>query len=158
MLTFPGAPPDIGSTWVHYSFSTTFGSRRVRTSVCVYLVVDERTCTCVPSLCVHLYTRLSSFSMHLSFSIPASPFCFFPRLFFDPRTRLSSTWFVHHSLSSLPFHPFFSALSIVPFFLSLFIFPASGSSTPKLFPSSSLRGDASLVTLSSSLSRVRGSR
>lgn len=35
MLAFPGAPPDIGCTWVHYSFSTTFGSRRVRASVCV---------------------------------------------------------------------------------------------------------------------------
>lgn len=63
MLTFPGAPPDIGCTWVHYSFSTTFGSRRVRTSVCVSLVVDDTTCTCAPFPCVPSYRYASLFSL-----------------------------------------------------------------------------------------------
>lgn len=64
MLTFPGAPPDIDCTWVHYSFSTTFGSRRVRTSVCVSLVVDDTTCTRVPFLCVpFVQIRVCVFSL-----------------------------------------------------------------------------------------------
>lgn len=75
MLTFPGAPPDIGCTWVHYSFSTTFGSRRVRMSVCVSLVADDTTCTCVPFMCVSscMYAYLFSLFQYppLSLSHPS---------------------------------------------------------------------------------------
>lgn len=73
MLTFPGAPPDIDCTWVHYSFSTTFGSRRVRTSVCVSLVVDDTTCTRVPFLCVpFVQIRLYVFSLFRRICLPLS--------------------------------------------------------------------------------------
>lgn len=73
MLTFPGAPPDIDCTWVHYSFSTTFGSRRVRTSVCVSLVVDDTTCTRVPFLCVpFVQIRVYVFSLFRRICLPLS--------------------------------------------------------------------------------------
>lgn len=127
MLTFPGAPPDIGCTWVHYSFSTTFGSRRVRSSVCVFLVVDDTTCICVRLPCVYVScirvdTRVFPLSFHASVLPSLSTLSTSILVYSFTLTRLSSlslslSWFTSDSTSlSL-------SLSLFFLFLTLPIFP-----------------------------------
>ena len=165
MLTFPGAPPDIDCTWVHYSFSTTFGSRRVRTSVCVSLVVDDTTCTRVPFLCVpfvqirvcvfSLFRRICLSLSHPSLFLRVSPssstllpirpsFFLFVYIRFVP-SRLRFPRFLFLLYLSSPSYPSVS-----------FLRPPLCSSTPRrVFPSPFFvffRLSSSPLTLSLSLS------
>ena len=172
MLTFPGAPPDIGCTWVHYSFSTTFGSRRVRTSVCVSLVADDTTCTCVPFICVSScrYAYLFSLFQYLPLSLSFPPFPFHSRspslsilfyLYLPSLFRFTLVRFiVSLVLSSFSFLSFF--LSFLPSFFLLYLsspsFPFLPLSLTRLRPST-LRQIFPCLSPSVqrvSLARVRG--
>lgn len=134
MLTFPGAPPDIGCTWVHYSFSTTFGSRRVRSSVCVFLVVDDTTCICVRLPCVYVScirvdTRVFPLSFHASVLPSLSTLSTSILVYSFTLTRLSSL-----SLSLLVYIRFNVSVALA---LSLFSFFNLAYLPPLLAPSPS---------------------
>lgn len=143
MLTFPGAPPDIGCTWVHYSFSTTFGSRRVRMSVCVSLVADDTTCTCVSFICVSSCRYAYLFSLFqylpLSLSHPSlSTLALPPSLSFSTCTPILLSLYsrtiyrLSHPLLFFPSFFLFFALSIFPFFS---LSPSFSYPPPSIHPS-----------------------
>lgn len=147
MLAFPGAPPDIGCTWVHYSFSTTFGSRRVRASVCVRIPRSRsrdmhlRRAPCMRGLRSYRYTPglfsrsfptaslsiLPSVPFVLCLSpraLPLQPFVRPPPSFAAREIRRLGSPFVAHS----PLPPYLSSPS------SFSLFPAPVEPSPRCPP------------------------